>query len=132
MQAATSEGLRAAPEMSQRMSIRPILNGNAMLGESLRQLWKHKTPLEAVEILSQEDVVVTNKRDKEAQLAKLQRLDNKVREAMLAALLLNEPSFKSCSSPGLDASESARWETLRPAVWDAGGAPPEALTPVEK
>ena len=63
-QATEPGGLRPATEGERRCTIVPILNANSSIRQSLLDTWSHKTPAEAYETLSQDDVSVTNKSDK--------------------------------------------------------------------
>ena len=82
MQMACKEGLRPAPDDKRRFQIRTILNGNSILGESLRSVWENKTPDEAHDVLAQQDVTVTNQSDKLKQLPKLRQLNDMVVDVM--------------------------------------------------
>ena len=82
MQMACKEGLRPAPDDKRRFQIRTILNGNSILGESLRSVWENKTPEEAHDVLAQQDVTVTNQSDKLKQLPKLRQLNDMVVDVM--------------------------------------------------
>ena len=82
MQVATTDGLAPASDRQQRFTIEPIVNGNSILGESLRSMWESKTPDEAFKLLAKDDVTVTNQSDKIEQLPKLKVLDVKVKEVM--------------------------------------------------
>ena len=82
MQMACKEGLRPAPDDKRRFQIRTILNGNSILGESLRSVWENKTPEEAHDVLAQQDVTVTYQSDKLKQLPKLRQLNEMVVDVM--------------------------------------------------
>ena len=82
MQTATSAGLKPAAEGESRVTIETILNANSILGASLRSMWESKTPDEAHNILAQADVTVTNQSDKDKQLPKLAKLNERVKELM--------------------------------------------------
>ena len=85
MQTASRDGLKPATEEQRRVTILTILNGNSILGESLRSVWESKTPREAYDILSQADVTVTNQSDKAKQLPKLLALNEQVQDLMRSA-----------------------------------------------
>ena len=85
LQMATADGLRCAARDVQRCSFRGVLNGKAVEAElqaALLKQWEGKSPEDAHEILSQEDVTVTNESDKSEQLPKLQRLNRLVKAAI--------------------------------------------------
>lgn len=82
MQTAFEGGLRPSSDDTCRFTIETILNGNSITVHLLRQLWEHKTPEEALKILAQSDVTVTNQSDKDKQLPKLQKLNERVLNVM--------------------------------------------------
>ena len=84
MQQPTPEGLRPATEGERRWLIVPIYNATEAIGHALEQMWATRTPLQAIEVLRQPDVTVTNESDKLIQLEKLEGLDRRVRTTPLA------------------------------------------------
>ena len=66
MQTVTAEGLRPSPEGKRRYKIVPIYGANEYLSRGLEELWAKRTPEEAVQVLSQPDVSVTNASDKQS------------------------------------------------------------------
>ena len=74
-------GLEPATPAERRCEVVPIVNANSIIAEGLYAIWATKTPAQAHEVLSKDDVMVTNQRDKETQLAKLVKLDEEVRGA---------------------------------------------------
>ncbi len=78
MQTASADGLRPATTAEQRFEIIPIMNGNSSLVESLKAMWKNRTPAEAYEVLAKPDVRVTNQKDKERQLRRVQFFSDEV------------------------------------------------------
>ena len=79
MQTVTEHGLRPASESERRWHITPIYGANALYGQALETMWAKRTPEEAVEVLRQPDVMVTNASDKQIQLKKLTQLDRRMR-----------------------------------------------------
>ena len=76
MQSVTSEGLRPFSEEGGRSTIVCIHTATMKHdGDKLKDTWKTKTPEEAHAVLSQNDIQVTNKSDKEGQLPKLLKLN---------------------------------------------------------
>ena len=82
MQMATEHGLVPAPDEQRRYTIVPILNANAYIADALVGMWRNKTPQEAMEVLAQPDVVVTNQKDKMMQISKLRQLDAEIKDVM--------------------------------------------------
>ena len=75
-QEVTAEGLRPATAAAQRCHIECIHQAVMKFdGEKLKATWVTKTPQEAYEVLSSNDITVTNTADKEAQLPKLLKLN---------------------------------------------------------
>merc|ERR1711871_346054 len=70
----------AAPRFH-RCSVMPILNANTVLVEALCRMWQDLPWAEARQRLEQEDVMVTNKKDKDIQLEKVAELAGHVEEA---------------------------------------------------
>ena len=85
MQKATPDGLTPAPADERRCTIVPLLNANQQDADRLIHTWEDKTPQHAREILALPDVVVTNAKDKEVQLRKLDGLDAEVRRVVSEA-----------------------------------------------
>ena len=82
MQKIGDKGLEPASAEERRCKIVPILNANSMLVQSLEAIWSAKKPEEAYDILSKDDVTVTNLKDKEQQLKKLQSLPKEVEQQL--------------------------------------------------
>ena len=82
MQTASPEGLRPSTEAEKRFDIMTIMNGNSSLTESLKAMWKTRTPKEAYEVLAEKDVIVTNLKDKEKQLKRIQFFSDDVKEVL--------------------------------------------------
>jgi hypothetical protein len=82
MQLVTPEGVQAAPGEHRRCTILPLYNVDADQVESLRKMWAGRTPQQAFEMLSKPDVTVTNQSDKEAQLPKILKFNDFVRETL--------------------------------------------------
>jgi len=82
MQKIGDKGLEPASAEERRCKIVPILNANSMLVQSLEAIWSAKKPEEAYDILSKDDVTVTNLKDKEQQLKKLQTLPKEVEQQL--------------------------------------------------
>ena len=59
-------------------------NANENTVQLLRDKWKDVKPADAVAILEQPDIEVTNQKDKEGQLQKLRKLDEEVKAAFAA------------------------------------------------
>jgi hypothetical protein len=75
-----SSGLRKGIETAQQLLgplylIRCIHSAPQAMQHTLEDMWAHKTPEQAAEALSKDDVLVTNKRDKTKQLKKLKKLN---------------------------------------------------------
>ena len=60
-----------------------ILEANQLMSEGLRDMWANKTPEQAHSALASPDVTVTNQKDKDEQLQKLERLSDDVKNAMM-------------------------------------------------
>ena len=75
MQTCSRNGLAAAAEGERRCTIKPIINGNEQLAETLLSIWAAKGPDEAHAVLEGDDIRVTNAGDKATQLGKLLKLD---------------------------------------------------------
>ena len=81
MQQPTPEGLRSAEGGERRWTTVPIYNARTALASVLEDMWATRTPAQALAVLSQPDVTVTNASDKVTQLTKLAQLDQRVRSA---------------------------------------------------
>uniref|UniRef100_A0A6T8Z4W3 Heterokaryon incompatibility domain-containing protein n=1 Tax=Haptolina ericina TaxID=156174 RepID=A0A6T8Z4W3_9EUKA len=77
--------LRSAPEDNRRCFIECIHNANEYTKLGLIEMWSNKTPEEAYNILSRDDVSVTNQKDKEAQLPKIKTFKEHVHQTWLMA-----------------------------------------------
>ena len=82
MQDPTSEGLLPAQPQKRRCTVFPIKNGNHELVESLIATWRYRTPKEAHAVLAQDDVTVTNTKDKVLFLPKVLMLNDEVIESL--------------------------------------------------
>ena len=82
MQTPSPSGLSPSKEDAQRFKIVTVLNGNSIAERILKDMWVSATPDEAYEVLSKEDVTVTNASDKSRQLPKLKALDAEVKRVM--------------------------------------------------
>ena len=86
---AMASGLEPAPEHERRCTVVPIHLANDADKQKLFELWAKRTPEQAKEVLTSPDVFVTNQKDKDAQLPKLLKFNEKVKA-----------SFRSERSPG--------------------------------
>ena len=77
----------------------PIYNANTVIAGYLRTMWANKTPIEAYDILKQEDVTVTNQSDKDNQLPKIQKLAEEVRQVMGDQVLPITKNSSALSEP---------------------------------
>ena len=78
MQEADAGGLHGAPESRRRLTVRCIHNANQQLMQAmLVDMWATRSPEEAREVLARPDVSVTNQSDKDTQLAKLLRFNER-------------------------------------------------------
>jgi hypothetical protein len=84
MQHMTSAGLEPVPSGLERYTICCIHNAKIGVKQTLLETWHDRSPQQAREILSKPDVSVTNLRDKETQLEKIEFLDEDVRIAWAA------------------------------------------------
>ena len=115
--------LRCASEDNRRCMIECIHNANKYTKLQLIEMWSNKTPEEAYNILKSEDVSVTNTKDKELQLPRIQTFKESVQKSWRAAGENGEilspsrrPSFKSDTETALDepASPSVKGVLARP------------------
>ena len=84
MQQVTADGLRSADASMRRYTVVTTYNANEAMSKGLVDMWANRTPAEAIEVLSKDDVTVTNLSDKHQQLGKLSSLDSRVRAEMSA------------------------------------------------
>ena len=75
--------MRSASEADRRCTIECIHNANEYTKLGLIAMWSNKSPEEAHEILSREDVSVTNQKDKELQLPKIKSFKDSVYQTWL-------------------------------------------------
>jgi hypothetical protein len=115
--------LRCASEANRRCIIECIHNANKHTKLGLIEMWSNKTPEEAYNILKSEDVSVTNTKDKELQLPRIQTFKESVQKNWRAAHENGEilspsrrPSFKSDTETALGepASPSVKGVLARP------------------
>ena len=115
--------LRCAPEANRRCTIECIHNANEYTKLGLIDMWSNKTPEEAYTILKSEDVSVTNTKDKELQLPRIQTFKESVQKNWRAAHENGEilspsrrPSFKADTETALaePASPSVKGVLARP------------------
>lgn len=81
MQRCTPEGIVDDDSDTRRYSIELTHNSNADDKKSLVRDWSQKDPKQAGEMLASADIEVTNMKDKEHQLAKLEKLNQDVKRA---------------------------------------------------
>lgn len=100
--------LRCAPEANRRCTIECIHNANEYTKLGLIDMWSNKTPEEAYNILKSEDVSVTNTKDKELQLPRIQTFKESVQKTWRVAVENGEilspsrrPSFKADTETAL-------------------------------
>ena len=79
MQHCRHTGLAPAAVSERRCAVKCIHADDGAIEDQLFNMWEHKTPYQAREILSRTDVVVTNQSDKIVVLPKLSALDEQVR-----------------------------------------------------
>ena len=77
--------LRSSSEGNRRCLIECIHNANEYTKLGLIDMWSNKTPDEAYHILKRDDVSVTNQKDKEEQLPKIQTFKESVQQTWQAA-----------------------------------------------
>ena len=121
--------LRCAPEANRRCTIECIHNANEYTKLGLIDMWSNKTPEEAYNILKSEDVSVTNTKDKELQLPRIQTFKESVQKTWRAAVENGEilspsrrPRFKSDT-------ETALGEPASPSVKGVLASPQLAPSP---
>ena len=115
--------LRCASEANRRCIIECIHNANKHTKLGLIEMWSNKTPEEAYNILKSEDVSVTNTKDKELQLPRIQTFKESVHKTWRVAVENGEilspsrrPSFKADTETALGepASPSVKGFLARP------------------
>ena len=79
MQTVTADGLRPASGSAKRWKIVPVYSATEGLARELEKIWASRTPAQAIEVLRNPDVTVTNESDKMVQLEKLEQLESRVR-----------------------------------------------------
>jgi hypothetical protein len=121
--------LRCASEDNRRCMIECIHNANKYTKLQLIEMWSNKTPEEAYNILKSEDVSVTNTKDKELQLPRIQTFKESVQKTWRAAVENGEilspsrrPRFKSDT-------ETALGEPASPSVKGVLASPQLAPSP---
>lgn len=77
----TKDGLKSAPPRVRRSTIKAVTDADHV-GDALEKDWEDKTAAEAYRLLAEDDICVTNKKDKDTQLGKLLKLDEAVKIAM--------------------------------------------------
>jgi len=85
LQTCTSTGLVHESGRQSRASLVRLHNAPPSMEDALFSMWANKTPAQAHEILAQPDVTVTNRSDKDVQLAKITKLNDLVRAVGLVA-----------------------------------------------
>lgn len=75
-------GLTPAQFTESRCECIAIHNATLDLGDFLRRMWQSRTPKEAHDVLSRDDVTVTNQADKDQQLPKLLQLQDEVQRQL--------------------------------------------------
>ena len=86
----TEAGLGAAPEGERRCVIKCLHNAPESFSEALTSMWAQKTAEQAHEILTKPDVTVTNQKDKDVQLPKLQKLDTFAKSVVADVVRVSE------------------------------------------
>ena len=114
MQASTAAGLRPAESAQRRCTAVPTLNASAEHATHLLQMWAHKTPQQAYDVLQLPDVTVTNQGDKSTQLQKLLGFSGEVVHAFTPPLPASEPfcSTKDEEQSGTNAVEPTTYLSL--------------------
>ena len=84
MQTPSTDGLIASSEGNRRWTTVPIYNATEHEAVGLERLWSGRSAVDAHKVLSKPDVTVTNESDKHIQLGKLEGLDVRVRDQMIA------------------------------------------------
>ena len=78
----TVDGLSATPLSERRDAIMCIHNAPDEFSTVLRKMWGNKTAEEAHAVLEKPDVKVTNQKDKDVQLPKLEKLNEFAKSAV--------------------------------------------------
>ena len=86
----TVDGLSAAPLSERRDVIMCIHNAPDEFSTVLRKMWGNKTAEEAHAVLEKPDVKVTNQKDKDVQLPKLQKLDTFAKSVVADVVRMSE------------------------------------------
>ena len=84
MQTPSNDGLIASSGENRRWTTVPIYNATDYEAVGLERLWSTRSASQAMEVLRRPDVTVTNESDKHIQLGKLEGLDARVVEQMIA------------------------------------------------
>ena len=106
--------LGSASEANRRCAIVCIHNANEYTRLGLIDMWSNKTPEEAHQILSRDDVSVTNQRDKEQQLPKIRSFQDHV-HATWAAVTKEEEEDISLLRQASQLSTSRQASQRKPA-----------------
>ena len=80
-QEASAHGLVGATAARRRISVATILNAPPSFEQALLDMWAAKTPKETCAILAEPDVLVTNQKDKDTQIGKVSKLDQRTVQA---------------------------------------------------
>ena len=78
----TADGFQFSPERSSAVGIQSLKGSGASQAQALSDKWAHVSTEDAVDMLGQPDVTVTNASDKEDQLGKLGKLNGEVQAAL--------------------------------------------------
>ena len=82
LQKATPDGLQPAAEGERRCEMRCVHEAPESLATSIVHDWSSATAAKAYETLGRPDIAVTNQSDKDGQLPKILKLDERVRDAL--------------------------------------------------
>ena len=77
------DGLRPAEESQRRCTIKQMHNANQFLHKALEEMWRKERAIDAYKMLKKDDVFVTNKSDKQAQLPKILKLGHIEEESIV-------------------------------------------------
>ena len=72
MQRLTEESGLVYDKGAPRCAVRHYLGANSIFVDAITEMWENRTPTEAVKMLAQDDIIVTNAGDKAVQLKKIQ------------------------------------------------------------
>jgi len=116
--------MRSASEANRRCEIICIHNANEYTKLGLIEMWSDKSPDEAHDILSREDVSVTNQKDKDLQLPKIKTFKDSVHKTWLT--IPKDEDERSCGqSPAtrlIPTSRAQQWRLpLRVPRWRGVG-----------